>query len=177
MRRDFRKLAVLAAQAAGHPGAAATSPTRPVRGERAPSPRKGTRGEEALVQPREAVRSPARGQRPPGHRLAPLETTTTLEDARAETDANAKATGVPEVGADEAEEEASAASLLDADCVYSSKKMLNWLGLHGKARAGRGHAATDGQLDIDGNITADDGVTITNVNPAGGLQVKRGKEK
>jgi len=55
--------------------------------------------------------------------------------------------------------------------------MLNWLGLHGKAKLGGGHAATDGQLDIDGNIMADAGVTITNVKENGSVQVKRGKEK
>jgi hypothetical protein len=55
--------------------------------------------------------------------------------------------------------------------------MLNLLGLHGKAKVGGGHAATDGQLDIDGNIMADAGVTITNVNADGSLQVKKGKEK
>ena len=128
------------------------------------------------MQPRAAPRSPAREQRHHGQRLAPLETATTL-DGRQETEPNANAPAVQEVGADEEEEETSTASLRDADCVYSSKKMLNWLGLHGKAKLGGGHAATDGQLDIDSNITADAGVTITNVNPNGAVQVKRGKEK
>lgn len=124
-----------------------------------------------------APRSPAREQRHHGQRLAPLGTATTPEDGRHETEPDANAPAVQEGGADQDEEEASAASLRGADCVYSSKKMLNWLGLHGKAKPGGGHAATDGQLDIDGNITADAGVTITSVTPAGAPQVKRGKEK
>jgi hypothetical protein len=129
------------------------------------------------MQPLVAPRSPARGQRPYGHRLAPLETATTLGDGGQETEPNAQAPEVPEVEAEEDDEAATTASFPEADCVYSSKKMLNWLGLHGKAKPGRGHAATDGQLDIDGNITADAGVTITNVTPHGAVQVKRGREK